>query len=139
MTRYTIRSQQSVTNFLLLLTACGGGGGGSSNSGALLPPALPSNESPVVSTANPDQSAVLGQAFDYDTLQGGNTFRDPDGDALSYLLEVTEGYGLFAEGTFIKGTPNQVGVVNVKVTASDPGGLSVTDARYPYNGSHTVR
>ena len=85
-----MRSHLLVTNFLLLLTACGGGGGGSSNSGALLPPALPSNESPVVSTANPDQSAVLGQAFDYDTLQGGNTFRDPDGDALSYLLEVTE-------------------------------------------------
>ena len=117
-----------VTNLLLLLTACGGGGGGSSDSGALLPPSLPSNEAPVVSTANPDQSAVLGLAFEYDTLQGGNTFRDPDGDALSYLLEVTEEFGLFAEGTQIRGTPNQVGVVNVKLTASDPGGLSVTDS-----------
>ena len=117
-----------VTNLLLLLTACGGGGGGSSDSGALLPPSLPSNEAPVVSTANPDQSAVLGQAFEYDTLQGGNTFRDPDGDALSYLLEVTEEFGLVAEGTQIKGAPNQVGVVNVKLTATDPGGLSVTDS-----------
>jgi len=117
-----------ITNLLLLLTACGGGGGGSSDSGALLPPSLPSNESPIVSTANPDQSAVLGQTFDYDTLQGGNTFRDPDGDALSYLLEVTEDFGLFAEDTQIRGTPNQVGVVSVKLTASDPGGLSVTDS-----------
>ena len=123
-----MRRQLFVTNLLLLLTACGGGGGGSSNSGAPLPPSLPTNEPPVISTANPDQSAVLGQAFDYDTLQGGNTFRDPDGDALNYLVEVTEGYGLFAEGTQIKGTPNQVGVVNVTVTASDPGGLSVTDS-----------
>ena len=73
-----------VTNLLLLLTACGGGGGESSDSGALLPPSLPSNEAPVVSTANPDQSAVLGLEFEYDTLQGGNTFRDPDGDTLSY-------------------------------------------------------
>lgn len=117
-----------ITNLLFLLTACGGGGGGSSDSGALLPPSLPSNESPIVSTANPDQSAVLGQAFDYDTLQGGNTFRDPDGDALSYLLEVNEDFGLFAEDTQIRGTPNQVGVVSVKLTASDPGGLSVTDS-----------
>lgn len=117
-----------ITNLLFLLTACGGGGGGSSDSGALLPPSLPSNESPIVSTANPDQSAVLGQAFDYDTLQGGNTFRDPDGDALSYVLEVNEDFGLFAEDTQIRGTPNQVGVVSVKLTASDPGGLSVTDS-----------
>jgi arylsulfatase A-like enzyme len=122
-----MRRQLFVTKLLLLLTACGGGGGGSSNSGTLSPPSLASNESPVVSTANPNQSAVLGQTFNYDALQGGNTFSDPDGDTLSYLLDVTEGYGLSAEGTQIRGTPNQVGVVNVEVTASDPNGLSVTD------------
>ena len=122
-----MRRQLFVTKLLLLLTACGGGGGGSSNSGTLSPPSLASNASPVVSTANPNQSAVLGQTFNYDALQGGNTFSDPDGDTLSYLLDVTEGYGLLAEGTQIRGTPNQVGVVNVEVTASDPNGLSVTD------------
>jgi arylsulfatase A-like enzyme len=122
-----MRRQLFVTKLLLLLTACGGGGGGSSNSGTLSPPSLASNESPVVSTANPNQSAVLGQTFNYDALQGGNTFSDPDGDTLSYLLDVTEGYGLSAEGTQIRGTPNQVGVVNIEVTASDPNGLSVTD------------
>lgn len=124
-----MRRQLFVTHLLplLLLTACGGGGGGSSNSGALPTPSLPSNEPPVVSTANPDQTAVLGQTFDYETLQDGNTFSDPDGDTLTYLLELTEGYGLSAEGTQIRGTPTQVGVVNVEVTASDPSGLSATD------------
>ena len=41
---------------------------------------------------------------------------------------MTEEFGLFAEGTQIKEAPNQVGVVNVKLTATDPGGLSVTDS-----------
>ena len=119
--------RHSFLTALLLLSAACGGGGGTDNSGSPSQPSLPRNEAPVVDSANPDQSAILGQVFSYDSLQGGSTFSDPDRDTLTYLLEVTQGYGLSANGTQVNGTPNQAGDVGVKITASDPSGLSVTD------------
>ena len=115
-----------IAHLLFLLSACGGGGS-AGNSASPSQPSLPSNRAPVVNAANADQSAVTGQSLSYDALQGGNTFSDPDGDALTYVLEVSEGYGLSATGTQITGTPSQAGVIDVQITASDPSGLSVTD------------
>ena len=95
-----------IAHLLFLLSACGGGGS-AGNSASPSQPSLPSNRAPVVNAANADQSAVTGQSLSYDALQGGNTFSDPDGDALTYVLEVSEGYGLSATGTQITGTPSR--------------------------------
>ena len=81
------------------------------------------NQAPEVVSTISDLSLTVGETRDW---SGGNHFRDPNGDALSYaagssnaavVLAVVSG-GEFGIVTL------SVGTATVTVTASDPGGLS---------------
>ena len=106
----------------LLLAGCGGGGGGS---GA---PVASVNRAPTVARPNANPAATVGTAFSYDASQGGTTFTDPDGDALTYsvTLSVTT-VGLSVSGTTVSGTPHTAGTVSVTLTATDGRGGSATN------------
>ena len=98
------------------------------------------NDAPTLANAIADQSATQGQAFSFTVP--ANTFADVDGDTLSYSVELVDENGATvgdgslpswlsfdaATGTF-SGTPadGDVGVVNVKVTATDGSNESVSD------------
>ena len=91
------------------------------------------NHAPVLSSAVPDQAAIQGISFTYSF--SASTFSDPDaGDVLSYSATLADGGALpswlsfnAATRTF-SGTPSTTGTINVRVTASDTGNLSVADA-----------
>lgn len=121
-----------------LCASCGGGGSGSAASAApasppppalLPPPPPPPNRPPVVAKENGNPLAVLGRAFEYDASQGGTTFSDPDGDALTYELTLTtrSPRGLHFDGTWIRGTASEIGGVGVMITATDSGGQTNTN------------
>ena len=67
----------------VFLTSCGGG-----SSPAPTPPPVvvppPQNTAPTVSSANSNQSGIIGETFEYDATQAGATFTDADGDSLAY-------------------------------------------------------
>jgi cytochrome c peroxidase len=129
-----------------LCTACGGGSGGdtplaATASGAAPPPAptqppstpapAPSasppaaaNQPPTLASPNPAQLAISNHPFAYDASQGGTTFADPDGDALTYSVsEWGAPLGLSAHGTIISGIPTE-GDTSFRILADDGhGGL----------------
>ncbi|MGZ5050851.1 MAG: putative Ig domain-containing protein [Methylobacter sp.] len=93
--------------------------------------ALP-NHAPVLSNALADQSASQGAAFTYTVPAGA--FTDPDaGDTLSYGATLADGSTLPSWLAFnastraFSGTPTTLGSVSVRVTATDAGGLKVSD------------
>ncbi|MXY90939.1 MAG: hypothetical protein F4Y89_10445 [Gammaproteobacteria bacterium] len=108
-------------------------GTASSVSLTIRPSEGPPNAAPTVDNEIPDQSATAGQAFGF--TFAANAFSDPDGDALTYTAVKRDGAALPAWLTFapgaraFSGTPGagDAGTVSVKVTASDPGGLSAED------------
>ena len=106
-----------------ILAACGGGGGGGSDT-----PAVAVNRPPAVARPNAAQAATVGTAFSYDAGQGGATFTDADGDAMTsaVTLSVTT-VGLSVSGTTVSGTPHTAGTVAVTITASDGRGGSATN------------
>jgi cytochrome c peroxidase len=132
----------SVLACACLLAACGGGGGSESGtpppSGSppppnpVPPPAV--NHSPIVARANDRQQAIQFHPFSYDVTQGGTTFSDPDGDALTYEIKMGHVYnphsdpspppGFRIEGTRIVGAPETLDAVVVTVTAKDPSGFT---------------
>jgi cytochrome c peroxidase len=64
----------------------------------------------------------------YDPTQGGTTFVDADGDALSYEATLTSRpLGFTVAGTNVVGSLSTVGVVTFKITAADGYGGSATD------------
>ncbi|MEM7766864.1 MAG: putative Ig domain-containing protein, partial [Pseudomonadota bacterium] len=90
------------------------------------------NSPPVNANDIPDQSTDAGQAFNY-TIPT-NTFTDPDGDALTLSVTLSNGAALpgwlsfnSATNTF-SGTPanGDAGTVSIRVTASD-GEATATD------------
>jgi VCBS repeat-containing protein len=92
------------------------------------------NDAPVVATALVDQTSDEDAPFSF-TIPT-NTFEDVDvGDTLTYNATLGDDSALPTWLTFdtatqtFSGTPdnNDVGVVDVKVTAADTGGLSVSD------------
>ena len=95
-------------------------------------PFTPTNNDPIVANEIPDQTAPVGGFFSY--AFSPNTFTDTDsGDTLSYTATKGDGTDLptwlsLNSRTF-SGTPaaSDVGVVSVKVTASDGKGGSVSD------------
>ncbi len=117
---------------MLILGACGGSNGGDnpvflqSNGGG---PAIPTNNSvPVIKAANPDQTTMMGAAFQYDATQGGATFSDADNDALTYSVSFTPDNGVYsAQNGVVSGTPNTAGTVTVSITASDGKATSQAD------------
>jgi Ca2+-binding RTX toxin-like protein len=94
------------------------------------------NDAPIVSNAISDQSTDEDQAFSFTVP--ADTFADDDlihGDSLSFSASLADDSALpswlsfnAATQTF-SGTPdnNDVDVIDVKVTATDTGGLSVSD------------
>jgi len=91
------------------------------------------NDAPVVSVATADQSAGAGQAFSL-TLPAG-VFTDEEGGALSLSATLSDGSALPSWLSFdaptrtFSGTPasGDVGSLSVRITATDTGGLSVSD------------
>jgi VCBS repeat-containing protein len=86
----------------------------------------PVNDAPVVTSPTPDQAATQGVPI---TINAGLAFTDPDlGDVLTYAA-----VGSFPGLTFdtstgvFSGTPTFFGQFTILVTATDAGGLSVTD------------
>ena len=91
------------------------------------------NDAPTVSTPLQDRSFTSGAAFAF-TIPAA-TFSDADNDTLTYSATLAGGAALpgwlqfnAATGAF-SGNPTvlDVGSVNVELTATDPGGLAVSD------------
>ena len=89
------------------------------------------NHAPVLAAALPDQSAAQGAPFAY--VVPASTFADPDaGDTLTYSAALADDSALPAWLAFnaatrtFSGSPNTLGTVSVKVTASD-GSLAAAD------------
>jgi len=92
------------------------------------------NQPPVVANAIADQTATEGTAFNF--TFAANTFSDPNaGTVLTYSASLTSGGALPAWLIFngstrnFSGTPGSgnVGTLNIRVTASDGAGGSVSD------------
>jgi len=92
------------------------------------------NEAPIVANPLPDQSTTAGQTFSFTVPT--TTFADPDtGDTLTYNATLSNGNALPAWLTFngtartFSGTSSssEAGLLNLKVTATDTGNLSVAD------------
>ena len=90
------------------------------------------NVAPTVANAIPDQDAIVGVAFSY--LIPANTFDDLNsGDVLTLTASLDDDSPLPTwlnfDGTGFSGTPavGDVGIISVKVTATDPGTLSTFD------------
>lgn len=78
------------------------------------------NQAPVVAAANADQAEQVGYAVNYDTTQGGTTFTDADGQALTVTVAFDPAdNGLTAADGVITGMPEQTGAIGVTVTADD--------------------
>lgn len=119
-----------IISCVIVLTACGGGGGGSTSTGAGggTGGGQNTNSAPMVSNANLDQAAQVGEVFTYDPTQAGTTFSDPDGDTLSYDVTLAPANaGLTVQGTAITGTPDREVNITVTITASDPMGLTASN------------
>jgi len=121
-----------------LLVSCGGGGGGPPPPSPPPPPPTSVNHPPIVARENANQTAVVAHTFQYDTMQGGTTFTDPDGDELSFEIGLryhpdasvenpSPSNGLRAEGSLIVGAPEGLGIVVASVMASDDSGQYAID------------
>lgn len=84
------------------------------------------NAAPAVVNGNAPKLVQAGTYVDHDASQNGTTFRDPDGDAITYAVTLRgKPQGLTASGTHISGTLATIGAVEVTITASDAyGGVS---------------
>ena len=91
------------------------------------------NNGPVVDNPIPDQEVIEGNEFDFDVP--ADTFSDPDLDVLVLSATLDDDSPLPDWLTFnpitenFSGTPNHsdIDVLNIKVTATDPFALSVSD------------
>jgi hypothetical protein len=87
------------------------------------PPAA--NRPPVVGTGLDIQTAQVGQGFTLFIAAG--TFTDPDNDPLQISVSgLPAGLSFSAAQNAITGTPVQAGSSTIQVSATDPGGLSVS-------------
>jgi len=108
--------------------------GSSLNMADLFPPTTPTNHAPTVANPIADQSTLEDSALSFQVP--ANTFADQDaGDTLTLSATLTNGNPLpvwlsfdAATRTF-SGTPDDpdIGTINVKLTATDSGNLSVAD------------
>ncbi|ATR79842.1 putative Ig domain-containing protein [Moraxella osloensis] len=92
----------------------------------------PPNQAPTVANAISDQTANYGTAFSYNMPT--TTFKDPEGDALSYTATLEDGSALPSwlvfnptTRTFSGTAPQTSSPINVKVTATDTFKNSVSD------------
>ena len=87
-----------------------------------------SNDAPVLTTPLVDQTFTTGASFT--VALPANTFTDPDGDALQFAAQLSNGQALPTwlsfNGTALAGTAPTAGTWNVRILASD-GTFQVTD------------
>ena len=89
------------------------------------------NLAPIVSAAAADQLASRGLAFAFTVSP--SAFSDPEGDVLAYNASLADGSALPSWLTFdaetrtFSGTPDALGTLSVRLTATDSLGLSVSD------------
>ena len=86
-----------------------------------------SNRPPAASGSLPDRALTLPGTLDVDVPQA---FVDPDGDPLSYTVSSSapDVVTVLAAGARVTLTAVGVGRATIEVTATDPGGLSATQA-----------
>jgi cytochrome c peroxidase len=119
----SMRFAATIAVLATLTHGCGGGSGAESEA------PLAINHHPFVRMPNPDQSFAVDHPFDYDVLQRGTTFVDPDGDALSYSVNMIDGpLGMNVSGTRIAGPATETGVVIIEVIAEDDRSASARDS-----------
>ena len=103
------------------------------SSSLYLTAASQTNNAPVLDEPLRDQVAVEGEAFEM--VVASSTFSDSDGNSLTLSSQLGDGSDLpdwlsfdAASGAF-SGTPGatNIGLFEIEVTATDPGGLSVSD------------
>ncbi|WP_210188456.1 Ig-like domain-containing protein [Methylobacterium sp. 174MFSha1.1] len=107
-------------------------GNGGRDTATALVTVTPVNDAPRIVTPVPDRVRADGQTFTYDLA---DFFRDPDGDRLAFAATgLPQGLAIdpvtgFLSGT-IAGGASQVGggIYAVTVTATDPGGQSLSQA-----------
>ena len=88
--------------------------------------AVGANRAPEVVGTLPDRSLTVGGSVDVDVSA---PFVDPDGDALTYEVSWSQPDVVTVEdagGTRVTVTAVGVGTATIRVTATDPGGLSAT-------------
>ena len=103
-----------------------GTGGALSTTGTVTVNITPLNDAPRLVNAPRTQTAIAKTAFNY-TLPA-DTFRDPDGDPLTWYLSMADGTGMppwlnFNPATReLSGTPTEfdIGTLNLRVTVNDP-------------------
>ncbi|MEQ3697397.1 MAG: hypothetical protein ABNH02_10640 [Pseudomonadales bacterium] len=106
---------------LLLAIGCGGSGSDSPED----PP--PSNRAPVVSNTIDDIIVSADEQIDIDVTKNSTTFSDPDGDALTYEVSLSDEVGsLTVDGNRVVGQLGGATNVTVTVSAADSSGASVT-------------
>jgi len=88
------------------------------------------NEDPIVEREIPDQSAEIGESFNFQFPQV--TFDDPNGGDLNYSLSepdtLPEGIDFDATKRTFSGTPQEAGNFDIEVVATDEGGATVSDS-----------
>ena len=91
------------------------------------PPPPPTNNAPTAAETIPDQNLIVSQTV---TVDISGAFTDPDGDALAFGAESSNGgvATVSISGNELSVTGVAAGTASVTVTASDPGGLSVTQS-----------
>lgn len=110
-----------ITAPLLLAIGCGGSGSDSPED----PP--PSNRAPIVSNTIDDIIVSADEQIDIDVTQNSTTFSDPDGDALTYDVSLSDEVGgLTVDGNRVVGQLGGATNVTVTVSATDNSGASVT-------------
>ena len=78
------------------------------------------NSPPVVANGIPPQLVTANARVQLDASQDGTTFKDSDGDALSYAVSLRgDPQGLVVSGTRVSGSLDRVGAVEVTITARD--------------------
>ncbi|WP_160153355.1 putative Ig domain-containing protein [Microbulbifer sp. ALW1] len=91
----------------------------------------PGNEPPIVANPIPNRSGSVGSAFSYTFPT--STFSDPNGDSLTYSAKLSNGNNLPSWLSFnastrkFSGTPTSGGTWDVRVTANDGNGGTVSD------------
>ena len=101
------------------LTACGGGDNGTE------PPTPPANQAPQAVGTLSAVTVSVGESVPVDVA---SSFRDPDGDALTYAASSSDAgvAGASVAGSVVSVTGVAAGAATITVTARDPGGLTAT-------------
>lgn len=78
------------------------------------------NQAPTVAAPNPNREVMPNTGIDYDATQGGQTFTDAEGHALTYEVSIVSApAGFSVQGTRIIGMLSGPGFVKAKIVARD--------------------